>query len=147
MSLSFNDFLMVLRIAMVVILYLFILQIILVARRDLKSGVSGLGARDGIAIGHLIVVDSGQTLLKPGSVMDVKKITTLGRGPTNDIVLESPVISTEHTRLYYQNQSLWVEDLKSRNGTFVNDRPVVARVAVQPGDIVKVGDVRFKLTK
>lgn len=148
MSLSFEEFLLVLRIAMVAVLYLFILQVVLVARRDLRTApaLAAAGASKAV-IGHLIVVDSGPTPLTPGARLDLTSPMTLGRSPTNTVVLESNVISTEHTRVYFRNHSLWVEDLGSRNGTFVNERQVTADnpVAVKPGDILRVGDVRFKL--
>ena len=145
-SLSFDEFLLVLRIAMTIVLYLFVLQVVLVARRDLRlAAVTPLPGTTTRTIGHLVVVDSGKTALTPGSHIDILASMTLGRSPTNTIVLDSPVVSTENTRVFFQNRSLWVEDLKSRNGTFLNERPVVAPVAVRPGDILRVGDVRFKI--
>lgn len=145
-QLSFEEFLLVVRIAMTAVLYLFVLQVVLVARRDLRFTAQAPVQSNRSVIGHLIVVDSGKTPLVPGSQIDIVSPMTLGRSPTNTVVLDSAVVSTEHTRIYYQNSSLWVDDLKSRNGTFVNERPVTAPVAVKPGDLVRVGDIRFKLT-
>ncbi len=73
-------------------------------------------------------------------------LTTIGRAPTNSIVLDSTFVSTEHTRVVYRDRSLWVEDLGSRNGTTVNQQAVSKPVAVRPGDVLQVGDVRFKFT-
>lgn len=139
-----DEFILILRIAMVVVLYLFILQVVLVARRDLRyaAQLPAPGARS--VIGHLIVIDSGPTALIPGSQLDILTNMTIGRGPTNSIVLDSTFVSTEHARIFYRDRSLWVEDLKSRNGTFLNERPVAGTVAVKPGDILRIGDVRFK---
>ena len=95
-------------------------------------------------VGHLVVIDSGPTPLLPGSKLDLEPITTIGRAPTNNIVLESTFVSKEHVRILYRDRSLWVEDLGSRNGTSVNQQPVVQPVAVRPGDVLQVGDVRFK---
>lgn len=145
-QIGFDQFLLLLRVGMTVVLYLFILQVVLVARRDISVAATGAPVGKKTVIGHLVVVDSGQTPLVPGTRLDILPTMTLGRSPTSDVVLDSPVVSTEHTRIYFQNRSLWVEDLRSRNGTFVNDRPVAAPVAVRPNDIVRVGDVRFKLT-
>jgi pSer/pThr/pTyr-binding forkhead associated (FHA) protein len=147
MALSFEEFLLILRVAMVAVLYLFILQVVLVARRDLRiAPAQGQIAASKAVIGHLVVVDSGPTALTPGQRVDIVSPMTLGRGPTNTVVLESNVISTENTRVYFRNRSLWVEDLGSRNGTFINERPVTANtpMAVKPGDLLRVGDVRFK---
>lgn len=148
MQVTFEQFLLVLRLAMVAVLYLFILQVVLVARRDLRlAAFAPASASARAVIGHLIVVDSGSTPLTPGTQIDIVSPMTLGRSPTNSVVLESTVVSTEHTRIVYRNRSLWVEDLQSRNGTFVNERPVSQPVAVKPGDLVRVGDVRFKLAQ
>ena len=144
-TLSYSDFLLVLRVAMIAVLYLFILQVVLVARRDLRVAASlpASGAARQV-IGHLIVVDSGPMPLAPGSRLDLLPNMTIGRAPTNTIVLDSTFISGEHARIFYRDRSLWVEDLKSRNGTFINDRPVQGAVAVRPNDLLRVGDVRFK---
>jgi pSer/pThr/pTyr-binding forkhead associated (FHA) protein len=145
---SFDETLLILRIAMVAVLYLFILQVVLVARRDLRlAAYAPLQAASRQAIGRLVVVDSGQSPLLPGTEVDILRSMTLGRSPTNTVVLDSPVVSTENTRIYYQNNALWVEDLKSTNGTFVNDRRVVVPIAVRPGDTLRVGDIMFKFAE
>ncbi len=145
-SLPLDQFLLLLRLALVAILYLVILQIVAVARRDMRRiAKAPAGATRGQSVvGHLVVIDSGSTPLLPGAKLDLQPITTIGRSPTNTIVLESTFISTEHTRILFKDKSLWVEDLGSRNGTTVNQQPVVQPVAVRPGDVLQVGDVRFK---
>lgn len=145
-TLNFESFSLVLRIAMIVILYLFILQIVLVARRDLRYAAFTPLQQAKKTIGHLSVIDSGQAPVVSGSHFDIVSPMTLGRGPTNTIVLDSSMVSSENTRLFLQNKSLWVEDLKSKNGTFVNERQVIVPVAIKPGDILRVGDVRFRIT-
>jgi pSer/pThr/pTyr-binding forkhead associated (FHA) protein len=95
-------------------------------------------------VGHLVVIDSGSTPLRPGARLDVEPITTIGRSPTNTIVLDSTFVSTEHTRILFRDRSLWVEDMSSRNGTLVDQNRITAPVAVTPGTILQVGDVRFK---
>jgi hypothetical protein len=139
-------FLLILRLGLVAILYIVVLQVVGVARRDMRRlARAPVGATRGRpVVGHLVVIDSGSTPLLPGSRLDLEAVTTIGRAPTNGIVLESTFISTEHTRIYYKDRSLWVEDLGSRNGTSVNQQPVTQPVAVRPGDLLQVGDVRFK---
>jgi len=141
-------FLLILRIALVALLYLVILQVVMVARRDLRRAAvapaGGVATRAKQVVGHLIVVDSGSTPLIPGSQLDIEPITTIGRSPTNSIVLDSNYVSTEHARIIYKDRSLWVEDIGSRNGTLLDQRPLTDPVAVSPGSILQVGDVRFK---
>lgn len=139
-------FLLALRIALVALLYLIILQVVAVARRDLRQAATLPASARGShpVIGHLIVIDNGSTHLTPGQRLDIEPITTLGRSPTNTIVLESTYVSTEHTRILFRDRSLWVEDLGSRNGTLVDGKPVTEPVAVGVGAVLQVGDVRFK---
>jgi pSer/pThr/pTyr-binding forkhead associated (FHA) protein len=138
--------LLALRIALVALLYLIILQVVAVARRDLRQAArASTSARgQGPVIGHLVVIDNGSTHLTPGQRLGIEPITTLGRSPTNTIVLESTFVSTEHTRILYRDHSLWVEDLHSRNGTLVDGKPVTEPVAVTVGTVLQVGDVKFK---
>jgi pSer/pThr/pTyr-binding forkhead associated (FHA) protein len=138
--------LLVLRIALVAILYLVILRVVAVARREMKlverAPASVTRGKD--VVGHLVVIDSGSTALRPGARLDVEPITTIGRSPTNTIVLDSTFVSTEHTRILFRDRSLWVEDMNSRNGTLVDQNRITEAVAVTPGTILQVGDVRFK---
>jgi pSer/pThr/pTyr-binding forkhead associated (FHA) protein len=97
-------------------------------------------------VGHLIVIDSGTTKIPLNSRMDIEPITTIGRAPTSSVVIDSGVVSTDHARITYRNRSLWVEDLGSHNGTYINGRKITGPTAVKPDDILQVGDVRFKFT-
>ncbi len=143
-SLSFDEFLLILRIAMIVILYLFILQVVLVARRDLRVSATLPAVNAKPVIGHLIVIDSGPTALIPGSRLDLLTNMTIGRSPTNTIVLDSTYVSGEHARIFFRDRSLWVEDMGSRNGTFLNDQRIQGAVAVKPNDILRIGEARFR---
>ncbi len=146
-ALTFDQFLLILRIAMIAVLYLFILQVVLVSRRDLNMAVQYQSAQPAKqVIGHLTVMDSGTTKLNPGRRFDIFTDMTLGRGPTNTVILESTVVSGENTRIYYENKSLWIEDLGSKNGTFVNEQRLTSPRALKLNDVIRVGDVRFKIT-
>ena len=141
------SFLLILRVALIVILYLVILQIVFVSRREMRRAVKMpvAATRAKPIVGHLVVIDSGSTALVPGTRLDLEPITTIGRAPTNGVVLDSTFVSTEHTRILYKERSLWVEDMGSRNGTLVDQKPVSGAVAVSTGSVLQVGDVRFKV--
>jgi hypothetical protein len=62
---------------------------------------------------------------------------TVGRSLENDIVLDGLSVSREHARLTYATE-LVIEDLASRNGTFVNNQRITSQ-AVKPGDRVRLG--------
>ena len=62
-----------------------------------------------------------------GDVIELQiGMTMIGRGPLNDIVVEEPGVSRQHTGILVDGQGCWIADLGSRNGTFVNDNQVGA---------------------
>lgn len=63
---------------------------------------------------------------------------TIGRLPDNNIVIDNPAVSGRHARVYREGNHYVLEDLKSTNGTFVNDKPI-ARHTLLEGDSVLVG--------
>lgn len=77
--------------------------------------------------------------------------TTLGREAGCDIVIGDSAVSSHHAKLVKQNNAffaaykeVYLEDLGSTNGTFLNERPVVARQRLRSGDIVRIAWNRFK---
>ena len=63
---------------------------------------------------------------------------TIGRLPDNSLVIDNPAVSGRHARVYREGNHYVLEDLKSTNGTFVNDKPI-ARHTLLEGDAVLVG--------
>jgi len=72
-------------------------------------------------------------------------VLTIGRDRENDIVLDSDSVSRRHCKIEYRKHHLFVVDLDSTNGTFVNDdsEPATA-MQLRRGDQIKVGDTIFK---
>ena len=70
---------------------------------------------------------------------------SIGRGRDNDIVLSNDAVSRRHTKLELRDQEVFVMDLKSSNGTFVNeDGRMSEERRLNRGDLLKVGDTIFK---
>ncbi len=65
----------------------------------------------------------------------------LGRHPDCDIVVDVGAVSRQHAQVLNEGANLFVEDLKSRNGTFVNDHQLSARHQLLDGDKVRICDV------
>jgi pSer/pThr/pTyr-binding forkhead associated (FHA) protein len=63
---------------------------------------------------------------------------TIGRLPDNHLVIDNPAVSGRHARVYREGNNYVLEDLKSTNGTFVNDKPI-ARHTLADGDVLLVG--------
>jgi two-component system cell cycle response regulator len=104
---------------------------------QLKIGQSGQGC--------LVVIHApAQADLGRLHTLD-KEVTTIGRGRDNDIVLPSDCVSRRHSRLERREQRLYIVDLASTNGTYVNDevKPVRDR-PLERGDQLRIGDTIFK---
>lgn len=67
----------------------------------------------------------------------------LGRHPECTIVIDVGAVSRHHCKVFKDAQIYWVEDLKSRNGTFVNETQIAGKQRLNDGDQVRVCDVSF----
>ena len=68
-----------------------------------------------------------------------------GRDPAAEIWLDSPRVSRRHARFIVDDLTVTVEDLGSKNGTFVSGRRINGRVTLKPGDQVRIGPSTFVL--
>lgn len=71
---------------------------------------------------------------------------TIGRAPDNDIVLSNRAVSRHHAVVYWEEDRFLVEDLGSRNGTFVNGY-LIQKVALYDRDKVRIGDVLLRFSQ
>ncbi len=65
----------------------------------------------------------------------------MGRTADNDVVVRDPSSSRSHARVYEEDGAVFVEDLKSANGTTLNDRPLKSPVRLEAGDLIAIGEV------
>jgi pSer/pThr/pTyr-binding forkhead associated (FHA) protein len=63
---------------------------------------------------------------------------TVGRDETCDIVISDRQISRHHFRVFRRNQCTYIEDLKSKNGTWVNGNPIQDAHEMKDGDLVQI---------
>lgn len=74
-----------------------------------------------------------------------KDRTTLGRKPDNDIALESLVVSGRHCAFDLVGVAdVYLEDLGSTNGTYVNDHMLRQRTRLNDGDVIAIGPFRIR---
>lgn len=133
-----------LRILIAVLLYAFLGALLWMVWRDFKQASTRLDVSQR-RLGQLVVVESRGPDVSIGSRFAVLAMTTLGRAPTNTVVLPDSFASGEHALLALRGSQWWLEDRGSRNGTTVNDLPVDEPMVVSTGDILGVGRVRLRL--
>lgn len=88
---------------------------------------------------RLIVTHQG-TVIKEFELL--KEKITVGRKPSNDIVLDDPTVSGVHAAFLHM-QHTYIEDMKSTNGVKLNGKPVNKR-QLNHGDLVLIGQHEFK---
>ena len=158
-SVQVETTLLVLKLAFLVLLYLFIWRIVRSAARDLRlpqesmilapqqAAAAGLIAQPTAReLGHLVVLQS--PALEQGGVFTLDSHPlTVGRGTNNDVPIGSDeYASGRHARFEPRRDGVYVEDIGSTNGTFVNGIRLTRERKLTPGDVVRIGetDLRFE---
>jgi pSer/pThr/pTyr-binding forkhead associated (FHA) protein len=112
---------------------------VLAARPRVRAAVE-IGSLTPMQVGLEIVERSGR---RPHHVRPPVEI---GRAKDAGVSLPDQEVSREHARLSSHDGVVYVEDLRSRNGTFLNGRRVTEAIEVREGDDIDVGTTRFVVT-
>ena len=146
---SGSNELLLLRLALIGIIFLFVLVTAMTLRSGMRSPAAvavrprqetrrPMGMR-------LVVTSPGETGLAPGAEFAVAGTMTLGRDGDNGIVLVDASISNQHARMERVRDGWRIVDLGSTNGTFVNGRSVDGRgVVLRGGEQISVGAVTLR---
>jgi hypothetical protein len=88
-----------------------------------------------------LVVSLDNVVIKEFQI--TKDRTTLGRRPYNDIVIDNLAVSGEHAVLLAVGDDVFIEDLNSTNGTYINGKAIKKQLLVH-NDTVEIGKYRIK---
>lgn len=153
-SIAIDELLLVLKIAFLVLLYLFIWRIVRSASRDirlpqesmiLRPGEPGAQMLAGRPPGGRLVVVKSPTLAKGEDFTLNARAVTIGRGPENDVELEGDqYASASHAHVDPRADGVWLVDRGSTNGTFVNGIRLDAPHRLTPGDVIRVGETQLR---
>lgn len=80
-----------------------------------------------------------------GQNITIDRDMLVGRHQDCDIVLQSSEISRRHAAFHIKDDTLWLEDLKSSNGTFVNDLRIEEPTRLKNNDVIQFANLRFSL--
>ena len=70
--------------------------------------------------------------------------TTIGRGKEADLTIPHALVSRTHSNLFEREGLLWVEDLGSLNGTFVNNNRIESEQVIEPNQLLTLGNITFR---
>ena len=88
-----------------------------------------------------MIVSIDEVVIK--EVQITKDRTTLGRRPYNDIVIDNLAVSGEHAVIQMNGSDVFLEDLNSTNGTYVNGK-AIKKQQLQNGDGIEIGKYKIK---
>ncbi|EXR32552.1 MULTISPECIES: FHA domain-containing protein [Acinetobacter] len=80
-----------------------------------------------------------------GQEISIDRDMLVGRHQDADLLLQAAEISRRHAALLLKDQLLWVQDLNSSNGTFVNDIRIEQEKQLHDGDIVQFASFKFSV--
>ena len=152
-SIAVDELLLALKIAFLVLLYLFIGRIVSTASRDIRApqesfviAPGGEAAAEPVGAGVLVVARS--PTLPQGDELPLDSAPlTVGRSSDNGLQLRGDQFaSAAHARFDPRPDGVWLEDLGSTNGTFLNGVKLDRPRKLAPGDVVRVGetDLRYE---
>lgn len=161
----FDIVILILRIALVFVLYFFIYLIVRVITREFNASSKRRSAYPAETVyppqeafvapplnpstgvpGRLVVTAAGNaSTVRPGMVFQLQPVTPIGRRPDNVIVLNDDFVSGEHSLIALRDGNWWLSDVASTNGTTLNEQQLQQPAQLKWGDVVGVGRVRLRL--
>jgi hypothetical protein len=153
-STTYESVLLALKIAFLVLLYLFVWRVVRTAARDMRlpqeSFILRPGTLAGGAIGQAIhsgrLVVAHSEVLEPGTEYELDSAAvTVGRAPQNTVSIDGDeYASARHARIEPRRDGVWVSDLGSTNGTFVNGVRIDRPRKLVNGDLVRTGETELR---
>jgi hypothetical protein len=142
------------------VLYLFLLWVARSAMKDLRRVGGGTAAAEPVEPPSPRRRESGVPDLRagvqprlevvaamghqPGTVFDVSHGATLGRSDGADIPVDDPFASSAHARIFARGDFMYVEDMGSTNGTYLNGRQVRTAERLKVADTIRIGDTEYR---
>jgi predicted component of type VI protein secretion system len=97
--------------------------------------------RDGGAPTLHVVAAMGH---EPGTTFDVAGGAMFGRSDGAEIRVEDPFASSSHARIFDRGGDMYLEDMGSTNGTYLNGRKVKSAERLDVGDTIRIGDSEYR---
>ena len=142
------------------VLYLFLLWVARSALKDLARGGDGTAAaepveppsprrrqstapdlRAGVAPRLIVVAAMGH---EPGTTFDLNGGATMGRSDNAEIRVDDPFASSAHARIFPRGDFMYVEDMGSTNGTYLNGRQLRTTERLKVADVIRIGDSEYR---
>jgi hypothetical protein len=149
-----------LKFGFLLVLYLFLLWVARSALKDLSRGSDGAAAaepveppsprrrrasapqpRGGVAPRLVVVAAKGY---EPGTAFDVSNGAMMGRADNSEIHVDDNFASSAHARIFQRSDFIYVEDMGSTNGTYLNGRQIRTAERLKASDVIRIGDTEYR---
>jgi FHA domain-containing protein len=149
-----------LKFGFLLVLYLFLLWVARSALKDLSRGGDGTAAaepveppsprrrrgsapqpRGGVAPRLVVVAAKG---FEPGTAFDVSNGAMMGRADNSEIRVDDGFASSAHARIFQRSDLMYVEDMGSTNGTYLNGRQIRTAERLKASDVIRIGDTEYR---
>ena len=143
-----NIVFIVIRYFFLALLYVFLILVIRAIYRDIRSPAqpasNRASRRKKKVRPQLVVLAANRNL---GAKYNLADHVLIGRSPESDVVLDDTYASEQHARIFRNEDSFFVEDLGSTNGTYVNGRKISYPLELRPEDRIKIGKTVFEFRR
>ena len=120
-------------IALIAVVIVALVGAMIVVKRKNKANAAEINeAEEGTVLADAPVGTGVKLRFRNGGNMEVKYSFTIGRAPSNDVVVSNTTVSGRHCEIVVQNGAVYLRDLGSTNGTFINGRKLA------PGQLVQL---------
>ena len=143
------------------VLYLFLLWVARSAMRDLARSEGVVAAepaeppsssrrrergalpdlRAGVAPRLEVIAAMG---FEPGTPLDIGAGATMGRSDSAEILVDDPFASSAHAHIFPRGEYMYLEDMGSTNGTYLNGRQVKSAERLKVADVIRIGDSEYR---
>ena len=148
-----------LKFGFLLVLYLFLLWVVRSAMRDLSRSERSSpdepveppsrkrqepavpDLRAGVSPQLTVVAAMGH---QPGTTFDIGEGATMGRSDGAAIRVDDPFASSAHARIFPRGEYMYLEDMGSTNGTYLNGRQVKATERLKMADVIRIGDSEYR---
>jgi hypothetical protein len=149
-----------LKFGFIAVLYLFLLWVARSAMRDLRRSEATSVVAEPVEAPRPAKGRRGQPDLRsnveprlevvaamgvePGEAFAVGEGATMGRSDGADIRVDDPFASSAHARIFSRGDFMYVEDMGSTNGTYLNGRQIRDAERLKMADVIRIGDSEYR---
>ena len=106
-----------------------------------RDGRGGMDLRSGVYPRLEVIAAMGH---EPGEEFPLNGGITLGRAASSEVTVDDPFASAAHARIFPHGQFMYIEDMGSTNGTFLNGRQLRKPEQLRVADVIRIGDTEYR---